>query len=243
MTRWACFTFGDPKSPPTPEQPRFLLSTAGETRGRILTQTCMHQLYRDDDDYMPLVATPATDPPIGQVRLFEPIKLPTDDAEYASWLRSELEARRAEMESCAVATEDWLILDVQATEFGALARRLLWQRFRFRLDSGGGMITPLGTREVVAEAQRLRDRCGRVMLQATGAESFQLLGPRQLGRGASDCVSSIVGTRLPSVGSQGAVGCDRQPAGRIGPHSNPHGPAEWCRRVQRRSPSNRRRSE
>lgn len=210
MTRWACFTFGDPKSPPTPEQPRFLLSTAGETRGRILTQTCMHQLYRDDDDYMPLVATPATDPPIGQVRLFEPIKLPTDDAEYASWLRSELEARRAEMEF-AVATEDWLILDVQATEFGALARRLLWQRFRFRLDSGGGMITPLGTREVVAEAQRLRDRCGRVMLQATGAESFQLLGPRQLGRGASDCVRASLEPVFQALAAKGLwVATDNQ---------------------------------
>ena len=79
MTKWVGFTFGDPKSSPTPEQPRFLLSTAGETRGQILTQMCMHQLYRNDDDQIPLVATPAKDPPVGQVKLFEPIVLPIGD--------------------------------------------------------------------------------------------------------------------------------------------------------------------
>lgn len=218
MAKWVCVGTS-PGVPPSAEHPWHWVNTdishlPPETpirdNGLILKQTCMHQLYREDDDQIPLVATPVKDPPVGQVKLFEPIIPPAADPEYAGWLRSELKARRAEMEF-ALATEDWLILDVQASEFGVLAQRLLWQRYRFKFDFPGGTMTPLGTRKVIAEAQRLRDRYGRVVLQATGAQSFQLLGPRQLGRGAIDCVRASLEPVFEALAAKGLwVATDNQ---------------------------------
>jgi len=88
----------------------------------------VHQLLFNAVDYIPLVVTPLEDPPPGQVRLVEPVPLPSE-IEEANWLQKELQRRRVLFEEALAGGDERVELQ-QACEFAGLTHRLLWQRFR-----------------------------------------------------------------------------------------------------------------
>ncbi len=121
--------------------------------------------------YIPLAHPVYNDPPLGEVRLFEPVEsawkdvgIDLDDPEQLT-LHKELEQRRARLQE-GLAVGDLMVLRQRALEFAGFASTLLRQRFGINV-----FLHQLNSLPVVERAEELWNRYGDIVLDTDLTET------------------------------------------------------------------------
>ena len=153
--------------------------------------TCDDATLFDADRYIPLATFPLADPPLGHIRLVEPLPLP-DGHGSARWLENELRRRR-DLLQVLLEAGDVRIRQQQALEFAFLTCRLMWQRFRLQefvhIPTATIWLDRLKASVVIERARTLFEQQRDVLLVfAPDLEHFELSGPRSRARHLADAI-------------------------------------------------------